>query len=172
MGNKVSGRAVALTHRSHLASGKAIQLAHMPNEKYTGNGPGSVINGVLGSDQRYGDAEWLGYDQTNFAADIDLGKSTVINELRFRFYDAPGQWIYLPKMIRVSVSADGKQFTAVGSLQQLPASEGNICRVRLPVQGTEGRYVRVEVDRLGKIPAGESGAGHEAWLFIDEIEIR
>ena len=172
MGDQVSGRAVALSYRAHLASGKAIQLAHMPNEKYTGNGPGSVVNGVLGSDQRYGDAEWLGFDQTNFAADIDLGSSTAINELKFRFYDAPGQWIYLPKMIRVSVSEDGKQFTAAGSLRQLPASEGNICRVPLPVQGAKGRYVRVEVDRLGKIPAGQSGAGHEAWLFIDEIEIR
>ncbi len=33
------------------------------------------------------------------------------------------------------------------------------------------RYVRVLVKNYGKIPDGNPGAGNNAWLFVDEIEI-
>ena len=31
------------------------------------------------------------------------------------------------------------------------------------------RYIRILAKRHGLIPAGAQGAGHEAWLFVDEI---
>ncbi|MEZ4985306.1 MAG: hypothetical protein R2795_09770 [Saprospiraceae bacterium] len=39
--------------------GQSSYLTHTPHEN-TAATPGSLVNGVAGSDKRYGDAEWLG----------------------------------------------------------------------------------------------------------------
>ena len=69
----------------------------------------------------------------------------------------------------MQVSADGKNFTTVAEKQvPVPASEGaSPFTVSWPE--TEARYVRVIAEPLGIIPAGNTGAGDEAWLFIDEL---
>ena len=33
------------------------------------------------------------------------------------------------------------------------------------------RYVKIIAESAGKIPDGKPGAGHDAWLFVDEIGI-
>ena len=54
----------------------------MPAEKYSGNGPGSAINGVAGSGNRFDDgAEWLGFEGHNFEAVIDLGNKTSVSKV-------------------------------------------------------------------------------------------
>ena len=34
---------------------------------------------------------------------------------------------------------------------------------------TNAKYLKIKIDRFGIIPDGAQGAGHEAWLFVDEI---
>jgi len=31
------------------------------------------------------------------------------------------------------------------------------------------KYLKIEVENFGNIPDGRMGAGHGAWLFVDEI---
>jgi hypothetical protein len=35
----------------------------------------------------------------------------------------------------------------------------------------EARFIEVMVKNFGPIPVGKPGAGHGAWLFIDEVEV-
>jgi hexosaminidase len=54
----------------------------MPAEKYSGNGPGSAINGVTGSGNRFDDGvEWLGFEGHDFEAVVDLGNKTSVSKV-------------------------------------------------------------------------------------------
>lgn len=169
--DKPIGRGGMLAFRWHKAAGKTISLLHPPHEKYSGNGPGSVINALDGSTERYGDAEWLGFEGQDFVATIDLGEVQDVQALSTRFYRGEGQWIYLPKSVKVSVSTDGKTYTQAAATTSIPAGAGNISELKLPLGTSQARYLRIEVARYGVIPAGQQGAGNEAWLFVDEIRI-
>jgi hexosaminidase len=50
---------------------------------------------------------------------------------------------------------------------------GNIAKdVTFEDLGTlRARYLRVRIQRYGKLPAWHAGAGEEAWFFVDEIVI-
>lgn len=87
----------------HKAVGKKIELSVEPSKVYSGSGAVGLINGIQGSDKRYGDKEWLGFWGDDLEILIDLGAETEINKISTRFYDAIGQWIYAPSIIEVAV---------------------------------------------------------------------
>jgi len=129
----------------------------------------AVVNGIKGSDERYGDKEWLGFSAKDFEAVIDFGQNTEINEIQMRFFKGEGQWIYLPKTMRFSVSDHGREYTelidsSVGDTDKKVMS--SMVRFAVPKYG---RYLKIEVPNYGKIPEGKQGGGHDAWLFVDEI---
>lgn len=165
------GRGASLQFRGHKAAGKAIRLTHPPAKQYAGAGPGSALNGVMGSDERYGDAEWLGFEGLDFEAVVDLGEAQSLQGVSLRFYRSEGQWIYAPRSVEVSLSDDGQRFVAAGSATVNAAGEGNVVPIAVPLAGKQGRYLKVKVNRYGVIPAGAQGAGHEAWLFVDEVVV-
>ncbi len=71
----------------HKAVGKNITLSVLPSVKYNAGGKNALINGINGSDKRYGDKEWLGFDGKDVEITIDLGKETDINSISMRFYN-------------------------------------------------------------------------------------
>ena len=167
---KPAGNGAELIFNLHKAAGKVIQLTDQPAPKYSGNGSGSVINGVIGSDERYGGPEWLGFEGKDFEAVINFGQETDFSKVSLRFFNGKGQWIYPPKEVVVSVSGDGKNFTEAGKTA-VQDGEGKIIPAEVVLTGTKGAYLKVLVKRFGLIPEREQGAGHEAWLFMDEIAV-
>ena len=168
-GKKV-GRSWQQTIEMHKAAGKTILLTHDPEKKYSGGGNGSIINGVKGSSDRYGDKEWLGFSGKDFEAVIDLGKSEKLNYAKLRFFNGEGQWIYLPKKVIISVSEDGENFTEAGNSSNISGQE-KVSELMVPLKNVRGQFVKIFAKRFGIIPAGNQGEGNEAWLFVDEIVI-
>lgn len=164
------GRSASLELSFHKAAGKKITLNSEPAKQYSAGGPGSIINGVIGSDQRFNDAEWLGFSGKDFSAVIDLGKASSLKQLKLRFFNNPGQWVYAPKDVKVSWSNDGQNF---GKSQSSKVSEGKdkIVQLNLALKNAKGRYLKLEISNYGEIPAGAPGAGSKAWLFVDEIVV-
>ena len=169
-GNEAVSSPVQLVFNLHKATGKKITLTEVPAEKYSGNGPGSVINGVAGSNERYGGAEWLGFEGKNFEALIDLGTPASFSKISTRFFNGKGQWIYPPKNVSVAVSDDGENFTEKGKAN-VKDGEGKIIESQIDLGETTARYIKVSVENYGVIPAGAQGAGHKSWLFVDELRV-
>jgi len=169
-GDQAVGSGAQLVFKWHKAAGKRISLTNEPAPKYNGNGPGSVINGIAGSGGRYGGAEWLGFDGKDFEAVIDLGEATEISSVSTRFFNGKGQWIYPPKSFSVATSNDGDNF-AEAAQAELSDGDGKIVDVQVDLGGQKTRYLKVVAKRFGLIPAGAQGAGHDAWLFIDELVV-
>ena len=163
------GRIWSNTVTIHKAVGKDIMLTTQPAEKYGWGGKASIINGIYGSNEHYGDKEWLGFSGKDFEAVIDLGEETVIEKIACRFFNQNGSWIYLPKKMSVFTSNDGKTFEFAGMVDDIQTTT----KVAAPhiSLNAQGRYVKVAVARFGIIPENLPGASHEAWLFVGELEV-
>ncbi|MDG4714935.1 beta-N-acetylhexosaminidase [Winogradskyella marincola] len=162
----------------HKAVGAKITIDKQPHKAYSGSGAEGLINGISGSDSRYGDKEWLGFWGEDIEVTIDLGKKTEINSFEVRFYESNGQWIYLPDKVIVTYVDDENNFsndmrvefskpffedterTKKINLECIVFESGNSCKTR---------YIKIKVKNYGTIPEGKQGAGNKAWTFIDEI---
>jgi hexosaminidase len=165
-----AGRGIDFNFNLHKAAGKKIELENAPSEKYNAGGIAAIINGLTGSDKRYGDAEWLGFSGEDCIATIDLGEATDINKLSFRFYKGIGQWIYPPKLIEVFVSDDGENFTKAGELTEVDGAS-RVVASELSLKNAKGQFLKIHIHRHGIIGKGLQGVGNEAWLFVDEIVV-
>ncbi len=154
----------------HEAAGQQIELENQPAEKYSAGGKGAVINGVKGSDDRYGDEEWLGFNAKDFKATISLNKENETQQISMRFFNGPGQWIYPPRQVNVQGSIDGVTYERIGEMKS-PSGKNKVIEVMIPVKKGNYSSIKIEAQRYGIIEEGQQGAGFEAWLFVDEIMV-
>ena len=146
----------------HKAVGATITINKELNKSYPGSGAAGLVNGISGSDTRYGDKEWLGFSGEDIEITIDLGEEMEINSIETRFHNGNGQWIYAPKQIQLSIGDnDFETF-------DLPISELLLVNRTLSPE-KKGRIVRLRILNYGIIPERKQGSGHKAWTFIDEI---
>lgn len=167
---KQPGNGAELVFHLHKAAGKAIQLREQPASKYSGNGNGSLINGVFASESQFTGQEWLGFPGKDFDAVINLGQETDFSKVKLRFFNEKGQWIYPPKEVVISVSNDGENFSEAGRVA-VQDGEGKVIQTEVALPVSKGTYLQVQVKRYGIIPVGAEGGGNEAWLFVDEIVV-
>ena len=158
----------------HKAVGKKITIDKEPHKSYPGSGPEGLINGISGSDSRYGDKEWLGFWGEDIEITIDLGEEMDVNCVKTRFYNSQGQWIYSPRSVQIGMLDENKN-DIYGMVEQFiePALKGT-CTINPwcdndHVNPIKGRYIKLVIENYGVIPEGKQGAGNKAWTFIDEI---
>ncbi len=147
-----------------------ISLNVPPNPAYAAGGKEALINGIQGSDTRYGDKEWLGFWGDDLEITLDFGKEIEINSITTRFYDAPGQWIYAPKKMSVSGQVEAGRFLDTILIND----DTTIIDVDIPLTHISKCIVEsitLKIPNYGTIPEGQQGAGNKAWTFIDEIII-
>ncbi len=154
----------------HQGAGAKLEIKNQPANKYGAGGKEALVNGVLGSNDRYGDKEWLGFEGKDFEAIIDLGKKTEVNSVVFRFYHGPGQWIYAPNKIKITLS-DSDDPPNVWQEKIINKKTRKAMEVKVEVDSQEGQYLHILVPNFGIIPEGAQGAGHGAWLFVDEVRV-
>lgn len=154
--------------KMHKAVGKQIELSVVPSKVYSGSGAEGLINGIQGSDTRFGDAEWLGFWGDDLIIKIDLGKEIEVNTVKTRFYDAIGQWIYAPSKVDIKFLDSEKNSL---STQEATLTDGgkNLKNVEVKNIHLKVRYIHLNIKNFGLIPDGAQGAGHKAWLFVDEV---
>jgi len=159
--------------KMHKASGKKIKLMIKPSKKYSKGGEDALINGIIGSDFRYADDQWLGFKGEDFIGIIDLGNRMMLQTIKMRFFNSKGAWIYPPKEIEVYVSDDNTNFKLAGAARLKEYDKSNILEIPFRLlRNMSGRYLKIKAINYGIIPEGRQGAGHKPWLFIDEIVVK
>ena len=156
------------TIKMHKAVGKKIELSAEPSKVYGGSGATGLINGIQGSDKRYGDKEWLGFWGDDLVIKIDLEQETEINSVKTRFYNAIGQWIYAPSYVEVEL-LDNKKNALTKQIGILVDGGKNLQNLEVHVDNLHAKYIHLTIKNYGIIPDGAQGAGHKAWLFVDEV---
>jgi len=159
------GKPKKITYEKHLGNFGSISLMDQPAKKYSGNGAQSLINGIKGSDDKYGGMEWLGFAGDDMKAYIQFHKAA--SAITMRFYKGEGQWIYLPSRVRIYDERSNELLAEETKIE----TEGLVATVTLSLSSPSQNLI-VDVSNYGIIPEGKQGSGHAAWLFVDEIVIR
>lgn len=155
----------------HKATKADITIAPAPSPKYNSGGNVCIINGIKGSNNKFKDDEWLGFDKTDAAITLDFKMATDVNTIQCRFYRSEGSWIFLPSALIVEASDDGENFKKIGEITQFNSKE-NTSEVEIKTNGISSRYIRLTAKNFGPLPADHPGAGKMGWLFIDEIVVK
>ena len=164
-------RSISSNFQFNKATGKKITLKEEASSKYPGDGAFTLVNGIQNEKGMARTGEFLGFEGSNCEALIDLGKNTEVNEIIIHTLEQPGSWIYFPSAFDISISTDGNQFTAFGSgVSIIKSADQSKFTIKLASPAL-ARYLKIVVMNQGIIPEGKPGAGHKAWLFIDEIEV-
>jgi len=165
------GTPLTLNFDLHKGTKASITLENPPASQYPGNGPGSIINGVIGSDTKYGGTEWLGFSGKDCIGILDFGQKTSMDEVTMRFFKGEGQWIYLPSKVELWSSDDGVNYQKIVEKSNI-TTPSKIATVTFNNLNLSTQYLKIHAYNFGKIPDGNQGGGHMAWLFVDEIVVR
>jgi hexosaminidase len=168
--NGTVGNAVVQEFKFNKATGKPIQLTYQPGRSYPGDGAFTLVNGIQNMKGLARSKEFLGFEGDDCEAVIDLGNTTEVKEVIAHILEQNGSWIYRPQSITVWLSDDGSQYREAGTasmfIQVTPLKT-----VGVSFAPQKARYVKVLIKNHGLIGDGQAGAGHKAWLFVDEIEV-
>ncbi|GAB4418037.1 MAG: family 20 glycosylhydrolase [Bacteroidia bacterium] len=165
------GTAFTRSYKVHKATGRPVALTQAPAARYN-PGPYALVDGRYGNGQSTDN--WTGFEG-DLEAVIDLGTATEVQHLRARFSHSPWSWIFMPREVVFAVSDDGQAFVEVGRSSYPQAADEATPKQILVAEAAfavrAARYVKVSGKNLGTLPAWHPGAGRQAWLFADEIEV-
>jgi hexosaminidase len=154
------------------ATGKKIELVQAPSPAYNNGGAFSLVNGLHADADKYKAYEWLGWSGKDAIGVIDLGKSDSVSLVSVGTLERTRSWIFPPKMLMVELSNDGVNYRSIGQTENAWPQKNLIRNTTVSFAKTTARYIRFTVKNFGKIPDNQAGAGHDAWLFIDEIAVQ
>ena len=161
------------TKLNHVAVGSKVTLDVVPNPKYPGEGPGTLVDGYRGSMDFY-DGRWLGFWGQDIEVTIDLGRKVKVRRISCSFMENQGSWIFLPKEVDFFVSDDGTDYQQLNqflvAMKQDPTSR--VREFETLVNKGEARYFKISIKNAGKLPDWHPGKGQDPWVFIDEVMIR
>ncbi len=157
-----------------IAKDKSIELVNQPHKNYFANGGSSLLDEKLGT-RMYRDGFWLGFEQEDLVATIDLGNTEQIKEVIIGTLQDPEVWIFFPEYAELSWSNDGMNYSDpirinVNELED--KSRKSILRITIAEENVYGRYLNVKAKNIEKCPEWHTARGQKAWLFIDEITVR
>ena len=158
----------------HKAVGKNMSLANKPADQYAANGPMSLVDGLLGSED-FKDGFWLGFHGNDLVAKINLEESLPINEISVNFFQNTGAWIFMPEKITFTIFDNSGNVLAEQELipETTMEAKGTVIEeMKSSFENITGQIIKVEAKNIGIIPSWHEGAGNKGWLFADEIIVR
>lgn len=163
---------VAEAHYVQFDKDKVLSYKTKPDPQYYAGGDDGLIDGLRGSaNWRIGN--WQGFTG-DFEAVIDLQKQKPISQVDVGCLEHVRSWICYPRKIEIYTSENGIDYTLFGMVNGMEAQPTDDARIHTFVVNGEAsaRYVKVKVLNYGKLPDWHVSAGEQAWLFLDEIEIK
>jgi len=151
---------------------KSIILKHSPSEKYPGRGILTLQDGIRGG-LDYNSGHWLGFEQDDFEAVVDLGKNTDVHEIKIGFLQNQKSWVFLPEKCSVYTSNDRVQWKLLDAAKKNVKMDEKIKADDFVKKGLKAKagYIKIIAKNVQKCPDWHTGNGGRAWLFVDEIII-
>ena len=149
---------------------RAIELHARYSRQYTAGGDEGLIDGFRGG-LNWRTGGWQGYQDTDFEAVVDLLAERELRRVGAGFCQDARSWIWMPRYVEFSASADGKTFVPLARVDNTMDErdyEVRIWNCEASVS-TRARYIKVFAKNIGTIPDWHPGAGSPGFIFIDEI---
>ena len=101
-------------------------------------------------------------------ATLDLETTQNVSKAEIGLLHDPANWIYRPTQIQLEYGNDGSNWTSVSTIKSDDFGN-NPRKALLSFPAVNARYFRISAKNPGIIPAGNPGAGKNAWIFFDEL---
>ncbi|MDX2171771.1 MAG: GH92 family glycosyl hydrolase [Bacteroidota bacterium] len=152
-----------------------ITVSSKANSQYNANGPISLVDGLNGeADWRKGN--WLGYQNQDFECVVDLKNKRDISFVSLNCLQDSRSWILMPTQVDIYVSNDNKKFSLVGTVENHITPDNETIQTqkfeKQLAKFVNARYVKIVAKNFGKLPDWHLGKGDNAFIFVDEIEIK
>ena len=159
----------------HDAVNAIISLSEGPSTNYPGEeGAASLVDGLLDNTHHlnHTDPEWLGFQDHDLEATIDLQQVHPINSVSLHCMQQVSVGIFLPTQVDVYVSEDGIDFQRITTVtSDIDVHEAGPLDHAFQAKGidTAARFLKIVAKNLGTVPDWHRARGAKAWLFVDEI---
>lgn len=142
----------------HNAISKSLTFTNQSSSTYSS---GNLTDGKLGVED-YTDTNWLGFEQNDMIAIVDLGTKQPIKCLAARFLTYKLRNIFLPTSVEFSVSDDGKNFKTIKTVtMDQNFNDRYDCWIDMATADNLNEYARfVRIFAIN---------GFGQWIFTDEI---
>lgn len=127
-----------------------------PQPGYFGPGPKGLTDGLLAAGNTYTAAGWVGWNGPGVIT-LDLGKSKKLASLTAHFLRSGGG-VDLPKTVEFQTSSNGRDFTAITTVDYAAGSKQRGWFSVAPEKAA-ARYLRLNITANGE------------WTFLDEIAV-
>ena len=151
-----------------------INISSKYNSQYTAGGNDGIIDGIKG-DNDWRKGGWQGYQGQDFESVIDFGKEILISLVGARFLQDTRSWILMPVNVIYEISEDNIHYQKVLSVSNLIADTvmtNTIEEHGGKIEPVKARFLKVKAKNYGTLPSWHAGSGSEAFIFIDEINIK
>ena len=162
---KQRGNYLSRDFKLNKASGKKITLKNDPNSMYFQQGANTLVDGIQNIEGMVNAGKFLGFLGKNLEATVDLGHILPVNTIILRTFEQVESWIYRPKFVEIFYSIDGVKWISLNNI--ITTGIKNIEYVAS--QNINARYIKIVALPHGIIEKGQPGAGHQSWIFSDEI---
>jgi len=153
----------------------SIHLNSTYNKQYSAGGDRGLIDGLKGT-RNWRSGAWQGYQAQDFECIIDLKQSQPIKSITAGFLQDTQSWIIFPTNVAYYISEDGLTYELFKVIENGILPDDYFIQKRLfagfAQMPTTARYVKVIAKNFGKLPDWHLGKGGDAFIFIDEIEIK
>lgn len=168
VGKKAYGKVFEQAFEYHKAIAKNVSLKYQPKANYNPTTPFALTNGLTGN-ARYNNTQWVGFSGEDLEATIDLESVQRISTLGLNLLKYHWQKMWESNVLIFSTSEDGISYKEMYRTSNFAMN--GINQIRAKITPTKARFIKVQAENKGIIPAGEYGAGGKAWLLIDEIYV-
>lgn len=145
------------------------------NSQYSAGGDEGIIDGING-DVNWRKGEWQGYQAQDFECTIDLGGAKPVSTISSNYLQDTRSWIVFPTEVEYFVSADGKNYKPVGKVSNDIKADNydiQLKKFELKLDKAESaKFIKVKAKNFGKLPEWHLGSGGDAFIFIDEINVK
>jgi hypothetical protein len=151
-----------------------VKLRSMYNMQYTAGGPEGLIDGLRG-DIDWKKGRWQGYQSQDFEVNIDLLQSQYIKEVSLGCLQDTRSWIMMPSKVEIYTSNDGDVFQLAGICKNTVQDIDYAVQVKdfkSKFEPIKARYIKVKAINYGMLPPWHQGAGGDAFIFVDEIQVK
>jgi uncharacterized membrane protein/mono/diheme cytochrome c family protein len=150
------------------------ELINKPNEKYTGSGGATLIDGKKGLAENFNDAAWLGFREQPFAATFYFDTVQTINSISISYNENVQSYLMPPAEVEVwaGESKEKLKLLKKATATQPTREEKNVVRVegmKIDIPQSTYKYYKIIAKNVLKLPPWHPGKGEKAWIFIDEI---
>ena len=173
-GGQMSGRTFEKSFTAHKAMGRPVELVTKTHPNYTFNCPDLLTDGLVGEGP-YNSGDFAGWYNQPFEVIVDMGGETysevTLSTIVFKY-----DWIMNPTSLTVQTSEDGKTFTEIAHMNiecEGQMDDANGCQdYTLAFGETSAKYLKVIAGCCTSLPEWHTGAGHPAFLFVDEVIVK